>query len=347
MKISRRIFLAGGAAVTAIVLGDLSQPRRSWAQAGTVNLYTSRHYDTDDQLYESFTGGRINLIEADASELIERIKSEGANSPADLLMTVDGGRLWDAEREGLFAPVDSAVLKERIPAHLSHPDGLWYGFSKRARVIYYNREQVNPAQLSTYEDLASSKWRGQILVRTSSNIYNLSLVAAMISSLGAAATEQWIRGFVANFARQPEGNDTAQIRACAAGLGNIAIANTYYYARLAKSEDPADREVVEKVGLFFPNQRDRGTHVNISGAGLLRTAPNRKAAIAFMEHLTSSESQEYFAAGNNEYPVVPGTPVDPVVASFGEFREDTTVNVADYGKNQAEAIRLMDRAGWR
>jgi len=345
MKLSRRLFLAGGTAIAAIIAGDLRQPRRSWAQASVVNLYSSRHYDTDEALYESFGGGRVNLIEAEAAELIERIKSEGANSPADVLITVDAGNLWRADQDDLFAPVDSAVLKARIPENLRHPNGHWFGFSKRARVICYNRDRVNPSQLSTYEDLAEPKWRGKVLIRSSSNVYNQSLVASMIAAHGAAETQAWIEGLVANFARPPEGNDTAQLKACAAGLGDVAIANTYYYARLAKSSDPADQAVVEKVGIFFPNQRDRGTHVNISGGGVLKNAPNRQAAIAFLEHLTSESSQKYFAEGNNEYPVVAGVEIDPVLKSFGSFKEDA-VNVAEYGKNQAEAIRLMDRAGW-
>ncbi len=346
MKISRRLFLAGGTALTAIVLGDLRQPRRGWAQASGVNLYSSRHYDTDDALYDSFDGGRVNLIEAGASELIERIKSEGSNSPADLLITVDAGNLWRADQDDLFAPVDSEVLKNRIPENLRHPDGHWFGFSQRARVIYYNRDRVNPSELSTYEDLAEPKWEGKVLIRSSSNIYNQSLVASLIAAHGVEETQEWVEGMVNNFARPPEGNDTAQIKACAAGLGDVAIANSYYYARLAKSDDPADQEVVDKVGIFFPNQRGRGTHVNISGGGVLKTAPNREAAIAFLEHLTEESSQEYFAEGNNEYPVVEGVEVDPVLESFGDFTADD-VDVAEYGKNQAEAIRLMDRAGWQ
>ncbi|NJK99038.1 MAG: Fe(3+) ABC transporter substrate-binding protein [Spirulinaceae cyanobacterium SM2_1_0] len=347
MKISRRLFLVGGTAVTAIVLGDLNKPRRSWAQASSVNLYSSRHYDTDDALYDSFQSGRVNLIEAGASELIERIKSEGSNSPADLLLTVDAGNLWQADQDGLFAPVDSEILKQRIPANLRHPEGHWFGFSKRARVIYYNRDRVNPAELSTYEDLAAPKWEGRVLIRSSSNIYNQSLVASMIAAEGLDAAEAWAEGIVANFARQPEGNDTAQIQACAAGLGDVAIANSYYFARLAKSDDPADQAVVEKVGIFFPNQRrnQRGTHVNISGGGVLANAPNRDAAIAFLEHLTSDQSQTYFAEGNNEYPVVEGVELDPVLTSFGQFREDE-LSVEEYGKNQAAAIQLMDRVGW-
>ncbi len=348
--LTRRLFLAGGTAITALVLGDLQRSQPTLAQGRSVNLYSSRHYDTDEALFEGFTrssGMGTNLIEADANELIARIKSEGRNSPADLLITVDAGNLWMAEQEDLLVPVDSEILKSRIPEALRHPQGRWFGFSTRARVIFYNRDRVNPSQLSTYEDLASPKWRGQILMRSSSNIYNKSLVASLIAIHGIARTEEWLRGFVRNFARPPEGNDTSQIHDCAAGRGMIALANTYYYARLAKSSDPADQEVVRKVGLFFPNQDNRGTHVNISGAGVLRHAPNREAAIAFLEHLTTPEAQGYFSSGNNEYPVVAGAPLDPVVAGLGEFKADLETGAVKYGQNQADAVRLMDRAGWR
>lgn len=348
--LTRRLFLASGTAITALVLGDLRGSRPTSAQGRSVNLYSSRHYDTDEALFAGFTrssGMGTNLIEATANELIARIKSEGRNSPADLLITVDAGNLWMAEQEDLLVSVNSEILKSRIPEALRHPQGRWFGFSTRARVIFYNRDRVDPAQLSTYEDLATPKWRGKILMRSSSNIYNQSLVASLIAVHGTARTEEWLRGFVRNFARPPEGNDTAQIQDCAAGRGDITLANTYYYARLAKSENPADREVVAKVGIFFPNQDNRGTHVNISGAGVLRHAPNQPGAIAFLEHLTTPEAQGYFSSGNNEYPVVAGAPVDPVVAGLGDFKADLETGAVKYGQNQAEAIRLMDQVGWR
>ncbi|MCC5899881.1 MAG: extracellular solute-binding protein [Phormidium sp. BM_Day4_Bin.17] len=343
-KISRRTFFVGGTALTALVVANL--PRRASAQSRTVNLYSSRHYDTDDAIYEAF--GEVNLIEASSEELIERIQSEGANSPADVLLTVDAGRLWRAEQAGLFQPVRTAKLEERIPENLRHPDGLWYGFTQRARVLYYNRDRVNPADLSTYEALADPKWRGKILVRTSSNIYNLSLTASRIAIHGESETRRWLEGFVSNFAREPESNDTGQIRACAAGVGDVAIANSYYYVRLQKSDDPADQEVVEKVGFFFPNTGpgERGTMVNISGAGVLQNAPNREAAIAFLEHLASDEIQGEFAQANNEYPVVSGIPIDPILASHGDLQPDP-LNVADLGRYQPDSARLMDEVGWR
>lgn len=355
-KMTRRTFLGAGAAVTAAVVGQLGtksgraqQSPSRIAQAGrTLNLYSARHYDSDNQIYQSFTnatGIQINLIEAEADPLIERIKSEGTNSPADVLMTVDAGRLWRAEQEGLFQPVDSAVLREAVPENLRHPQGLWYGVSKRARVIMYDKTKVNPAELSTYENLTDPKWRGQILVRSSTNVYNQSLVGSILEADGPEATEEWVRGLVANFARPPEGNDISQIQSCAAGVGTITIANTYYLVRLLKSEDPAERQAAEKVAVFFPNQRDRGAHVNISGAGVLKSAPDKAAAVQFLEYLVSPEAQEIFAQSNHEYPVLEGAALDPVLASLGTFKEDT-LNASVFGRNNAEALQIMDRAGW-
>lgn len=361
MKMTRRVFMASGTAAAAIALGrwgrspavaqsvpsPASRPSRI-AQAPVLNLYSARHYDTDDALYQSFadrTGVQINLVEAEADQLIERIKSEGANSPADVLVTVDAGRLWRAQEEGILQPVSSSILESRIPANLREPEGHWFGLSKRARVIFYSKDRVNPADLSTYEDLVNSKWQGRLLIRSSTNVYNQSMTGSMLAVHGAQATEEWARGIVANFARPPEGGDTTQIQAIAAGLGDIAVANTYYYARLVKSENPEERAVADQVGLFFPNQRDRGTHVNISGAGVLKNARNREAAIQFLEHLVSDEAQAIFANGNNEYPVVSGVSVDPVVQGFGSFKEDS-LNAAVFGENNAEALRIMDRAGW-
>lgn len=347
-KLTRRSFLIAGGATAALVAAQVKRPRLGYAQTGSINLYSSRHYNTDDALYQGFTdqtGIQVNLIEGKADELLERILNEGRNSPADIFMTVDAGRLWRASEEGVFAPISSDDLEEKIPANLRHPDGLWFGFSKRARVIMYNRDRVNPSELSTYEDLANTKWDGRVLVRSSGNIYNQSLIAGLIETLGAEATEEWAAGFVSNFARPPEGNDTAQIRAVAAGLGDVALANSYYLVRLGKSDDPADQEVFSKVGAFFPNQSGRGTHVNISGAGMLRTAPNRAGAIAFLEYLATPPAQKFFAEGNNEYPVVEGTELDPMLKTLGEFREDA-VDVEAYGRNAQEAVQLMDRVGW-
>ncbi len=357
MTLKRRAFLGAGAAATAVALGSLRQ-RSATAQFGfgrrpVVNLYSSRHYDTDDQLYKGFraaTGIRVNVVEAEADQLIERIKSEGQNSPADILMTVDAGRLWRAEQEGLFQAANSAVLNAAIPENLRHPDGLWFGLTKRARVFMYNKATVDPADLSTYEDLVDPKWRGKILTRSSTNIYSQSLVGSIIAAHGADDTETWARGLVANFARDPQGGDTDQIKAVAAGLGDVAISNTYYLARLAKSDKAEDRAVADAIGVVFPNQgdgpNDRGTHVNISGAGVLKTAPNAAAAVQFLEYLASPEAQRIFAESNNEYPVVEGVAIDSVVAGFGEFKADP-LSADVFGSNNPEALRITDRAGWK
>jgi len=363
MKMTRRVFIGAGAAMAAVAAGQLGriapgqaqaipqgarQTRLAQASGGVVNLYSARHYDTDSDLYQSFTnrtGVQVNLVEAEADQLIERIKSEGANSPADVFITVDAGRLWRAEEEGILQPISSSVLEQAVPENLRHPQGLWFGLSKRARVIVYNKSRVNPAELSTYEDLADEQWRGRILVRSSSNVYNQSLIGSMIEVNGAEATEEWARGIVANFARPPEGGDTPQIQAVAAGVGDVAIANHYYYLRLLNSDNPEEREAAEQTAIFFPNQRDRGTHINISGGGVLANSPNKAAAIQFLEHLVSPEAQEIFARGNTEYPVLAGVPLDPAVQALGEFKEDS-VNAAVFGQNNAEALQIMDRAGW-
>ncbi|NJK39116.1 MAG: Fe(3+) ABC transporter substrate-binding protein [Oscillatoriales cyanobacterium RM2_1_1] len=348
-KITRRVFLAGSAALGAIMVGEMGQPGPSIANPKQINLYSARHYDTDNQIYQGFTnktGIKVNLVEAKAEELVERIKSEGAKSPADVFLTVDAGNLWRAQQAGILQPVSSSVLAKAIPGNLRDPNNQWFGFSKRARVIVYDKSKVNPAQLSTYEDLANPKWKGKVLTRSSSNIYNQSLVAGMIETLGKPNTEKWAKGLVTNFARSPEGNDTAQIQAVAAGAAPLAIVNSYYLARLAASSKPEDKAVAQKVGMFFPNQRSRGTHINISGGGVVKTAPNKAGAIQFLEYLASPEAQKIFALGNNEYPVVAGVAIPASLSQYGTFKADP-VNVAAYGKSNAEAIQLMDRAGWK
>lgn len=352
MKLSRRSLLsASSAAAAGLAASQALNPTAAQAQRKAkrvVNLYSSRHYNTDNDLYDTFTlktGIKVNVIEGKAEALMERIKNEGARSPADVFMTVDASNLWRAEQAGLFRSVNSAAINERIPANLRHPGGLWFGFSKRARVVMYNRNRVSSAQLSTYEDLASSKWRGKIAIRSSSNIYNQSLVAAMVATLGERKAEQWAKGLVANFARKPQGNDRAQIEAAAAGIADLAIANTYYLPRYAKDSDPKKKAIFNQMKVFFPNQSGRGAHVNISGAGMVTTAPHRSEAIAFLEYLASPIAQVFFAQGNNEYPAMPGVPLDPIVAGFGNFKSDN-MNVARYGRYNAVAVKIMDRAGW-
>lgn len=362
MNLDRRRFVSGVGAAGALGLFGGGGARRVAAQAsppagtpvgagnGELNLYSSRHYDTDQQLYDGFTaatGTRVNLIEAEADELIERIKAEGANTPADVLLTVDAGRLWRAQEEGLLQPIASAVLEERVPENLREPGSHWFGLSSRVRVLAHSRERVDPEELSTYEALADETWRERLLVRSSSHVYNQSLVGALIDALGAEATGAWAEGVVANFARPPQGGDTDQYLAIAAGEGDVAIVNHYYYLRLLNSADAAEREAAEQIALFFPNQGDgeRGVHVNISGGGVVATAPNPVAAVAFLEYLTSDEAQMIFARGNFEYPVVAGIEPDPSLAELGEFRIDP-LNASVYGANNEEALLAMLRAGW-
>ncbi|NET30540.1 MAG: Fe(3+) ABC transporter substrate-binding protein [Cyanothece sp. SIO1E1] len=366
MKVNRRVWMALLIGTAVISAGGCSNPPSETetnsdnssslatgdgATSGdqVVNVYSSRHYDTDDVLYEEFTeqtGITVNLIEGKADQLIERIKAEGDSSPADVLITVDAGVLWRAEQAGLFQPVTSTVLEAAIPENLRHPEDMWFGLTKRARVIVYNPAEVDPSQLSTYEALAQPEWQGRVCIRSSSNVYNQSLLGSMIESNGLEATEVWAQSLVDNLARTPEGGDTDQIKAVAAGQCDVAIANHYYYARLAKSDEPADQEVAEQVDVFFPNQSDRGTHINISGAGIITTAPNAANAITFLEYLTTPAAQKVFAEGNNEYPAVNEVDVDPVVAELGEFEVDT-VNVSTYGRNNPEVIQLVDRVGWQ
>ncbi len=331
-----------GAALTALLAGQASA-------AEEVNVYSSRHYDTDLALYEEFTeatGIEVNLLEAGADVLIERIQAEGEFSPGDVLITVDAGRLWRAEEAGFLAPVESNVLEERLPVSLRHPDGLWFGLSTRARIVVYDKAQGKPDGLTDYEDLADSAFRGDVCIRSSSNIYNISLLASIIENDGAEAAEAWAEGVTENFARRPQGNDTSQIEAVAAGECRIAVVNSYYLARYAASDDPKTKAVFDKVGVIFPNQNGRGTHVNVSGAGVLKHAPNRENAIRFIEYLTTEGAQRYFANGNNEYPAAKGVQTSSAVEMLGSFESDD-LNVSALGRNQAEAVRIFDRVGWR
>ena len=345
----KKLVLAAFACVSIAALSACAEEPAGDAAAitGEVNIYSSRHYDTDLALYEDFTkatGIKVNRIEADADALIERIQSEGEFSPADLLITVDAGRLWRAEEAGILAPVDSAVLKERLPAHLRHPQGLWFGLSTRARIIIYNKAAGAPEGLANYADLANPALKGTICMRSSSNIYNISLLSSIIAHKGADAAEAWTRGVVANFKQAPQGNDTAMIEAVAAGQCRVSVVNTYYLARYAGG-DAKDKAIFDAVGVIFPDQSGVGTHVNVSGAGLVKTAPNRDNAVKFLEYLTSESAQRYFADGNNEYPAAVGLKANSAVEQLGAFKADT-LNAAEIGKGQAQAVTIFDRAGW-
>lgn len=321
------------------------------ANAAELNVYSARHYDADRELYDAFTaktGIKINLVEDKGDKLLARLKAEGANSPADVLITVDAGRLAAADHSGLFQPVESAVLTSAIPEEWRHPDGHWFAFGKRYRVIVYAKDRIEPSQLSTYEDLADPKWKGRVLIRSSSNIYNQSLMAGMIATHGQEKAEAWAKGIVANMARPPQGGDTPQIEAVAAGQGDVAVVNHYYVLQMRESGDPAKVEAFNKVGIFFPNQSagDRGAHTNVSGAGVLAHAPNRAHAIAFLEYLASPEGQAGWVKGSLEFPVVDGIPNAMDQEGF-EFRGDDSVTAQTLGDLNATAMRVFDRAGWR
>lgn len=314
-----------------------------------INIYSSRHYDTDLELYDTFTeqtGIEINLIEGTSDELIERIRNEGINSPADIVITVDAGRLWRAKEAGVLQPYESAVLDAAVAPEVRDVDKYWVGLSRRVRGIIYNKQQVSPDDLQGYWELAGEEWRGRICVRSSNNIYNQSLVASLIETHGVEDTEAWAEAFVANFARDPQGGDTDQIKAVAAGLCDLAIANHYYLARLIESQQQEDREVADQVGIYFPPAEYGGAHVNISGAGLAANSPNKENATRFLEYLVTEEAQRLYAIANNEFSILEEIELPGVLRSFGEIESDA-VNVTSYGENNPEAIRLMDRVGWR
>jgi iron(III) transport system substrate-binding protein len=339
---TRRALLGGAALLIA-------SPAILRAQTRVLNLYSSRHYDTDEALYSDFTkqtGITVNRVEAGEDPLLARMQSEGANSPADVLVTVDAGRIERANGLGLLQPFASEALASRIPANLRDPDGHWFGFSTRARVILVAKDKVADGAIATYEDLADPKWKGKVLIRSSTNVYNQSLTGAMLAAHGPEKTEAWARGVVANMARPPRGGDTDQIKAAAAGEGDVAVANTYYFGRLTKSDKPEDKAVVEKLKVVFPNQGDRGTHVNISAAGIARHAKNLDAAKAYLEYLSTPSAQRYFAHGNSEYPVVAGVAPPDHVAAWGTFKADS-LNARVFARNNAEALKIMDRAGWK
>lgn len=335
--------------LSAVALG-LALSTSSIAQTNVLNLYSSRHYQTDEALYSNFTkstGLKINRIEAGEDPLIERIRNEGASSPADVLVTVDAGRLWRAEQLGMFQPIQSKLLESRLPANLRAANNLWFGFSTRARVIVYNKTLVNAADVQNYEDLANPKLKGKVCSRSGSSVYNLSLMSALIEHWGEARAEEWARGVVANFARAPKGGDIDQIKGVATGECAVTLANTYYYVRLAGSDKPEERKLMENVALVWPNQKSFGTHLNISGAGVLKNALHKEAAIQYLEYLASDAAQSYFASGNNEWPAVSGAPLNNrALEALGTFKADT-LNVSALGKHQRTAQKIFDRAGYR
>ncbi len=324
------------------------------AQDQVLNLYSARHYQTDETLYENFTkstGIRINRVDADDAGILARLKSEGAASPADVILLVDAARLWRAEVTGLFQHVRSPILEQRIPANLRGKDAgegsAWFGFSTRARVVVYDKSRIPRGDVDTYEKLALPVNKGRLCTRSGSHPYNLSLFSAMLEHLGPVSTETWLKGLVTNMARAPKGGDTDQIKAVASGECGVALTNSYYLARLMRSQAPADRDVVERVAVVFPNQADHGTHVNVAGGAMARHAQHKEAALRFLEYLSSADAQGYFANGNNEWPVVAGTRVaNPALDALGRFKADP-VAVGVIGMNQVKVQQILDRVGYR
>jgi len=314
---------------------------------GEINLYSSRHYDTDERLYSDFeatTGITVNRIEAKAGALMERMRAEGRNSPADVLLTVDAGNLWRAAEAGLFQPVESDILNDRIPDNLRSPDGAWVAFSQRARMIFYAKDRVeNPPQ--TYEALADPQYEGMICARSSSNIYMQSLLASIVAHAGVEAATAWAQGLHDNLARKPQGGDTDQLRGLISGECDIAVANSYYFARALRKPVKGLTEGIDAIGWIFPNQDDRGTHVNISGGGVAAHAPNRANAVLFLEYLAGNGAQAYFSAGNDEFPVVEGAELSAETGALGAFEADA-LNVSELGAHQKEAQMIYDRVGY-
>ncbi|MEX1028795.1 MAG: Fe(3+) ABC transporter substrate-binding protein [Paenibacillaceae bacterium] len=316
---------------------------------GEVNVYSARHYDVDAEIYEKFTeqtGIKVNLIEGDAPELIERIKREAASTPADLFITVDGGILNTAKLEGFLQPIISDVVDAQVPDDLRDTDSEWVGLSTRARVIVYAKDRVNPSELSTYEDLATDKWKGKLLTRSSTHLYNLSLLASFIAINGEEETEKWAAGIAANLARNPEGGDRDQAKGIAAGVGDVAIMNTYYVGQMSVSADAEEVKVSENIGVFFPNQDTTGTHMNISGAGLIKHSKNKDNAIKLIEFLTAPEAQSLFSMANFEFPVNKAADMPELLKSWGTFKHQE-IDFAKYGELNPKAVEIANKVGWK
>ncbi|HRL66686.1 MAG TPA: extracellular solute-binding protein [Ottowia sp.] len=340
-------------AALALVWGAAAQ-----AQEQVVNLYSARHYSTDEALYNNFTkatGIKINRVDADDAGIIARLKAEGSASPADVILLVDAARLWRGEQDGLFLPIKSKLLEDAIPANLRAPaaDGgiPWFGFSTRARVVVYDKVRVKREDVDTYEELGDPKNKGKLCIRSGAHPYNLSLFGAVTEHLGPEKSEAWLKGMVDNMARAPKGGDTDQIKAVAAGECQIGVTNSYYLARMMRSNNPEDRAVVEKVGVVFPNQNSWGTHVNIAGAAVARHAKNQANAVKFLEYLASPSAQNYFANGNNEWPVAKGVTTDnpalkAMTGGSGQFKSET-IPISAVGANQVKVQQMLDRVGFK
>lgn len=329
-------------ALTAVLVAG------SAAAEGDVNLYSSRHYDTDERLYSDFTeqtGITVNRIEGNADELIARMQAEGANSPADVLLTVDTSRLQRAKDADVLQTVDSDILEDRIPANLQDSDNQWFGFSQRARIIFYDKNDVTEPPMD-YLSLADPKYKGMVCHRSSTNVYSQTLLASVIENHGAEAARDWAAGVVANFARDPEGGDTDQLRGLVSGQCEISIANSYYFARALRTDVDGVTAEVDRIGWIFPAQDAEGAHMNLSGGGVAAHAPNRENAVKFLEYLASEQAQEYFSAGNDEFPTVAGVPLSESVAKLGAFKADE-VNLSAVALNLPEAQKIFNAVGWK
>ncbi|HEY3487993.1 MAG TPA: Fe(3+) ABC transporter substrate-binding protein [Gammaproteobacteria bacterium] len=313
-----------------------------------LNIYSYREENLIKPLLDQFsaqTGIKVNLLTGSAEGLFERLQAEGENTPADLLITVDAGRLYQAKTAGLLQAADSAVLAAAIPQHLRDPDNQWFGLSYRARVIMYNKTAARP--LGRYEDLVNPEWQGRLCMRSSSSIYNQSLLASIIAVQGETTAESWAKGIVANMARAPQGNDRSQILSVAIGECDVTLANTYYLANLLASADPMERATVENIGVIFPNQSDRGTHINVSGAGITKHAKHPEYALQLLEFMVSDTAQQWYAETNHEYPVKRGIPVSEIVKAWGFPFKTDTLNLSLLGEYNATAVQIFDRAGWK
>ncbi|MCR9126833.1 MAG: extracellular solute-binding protein [Rhodobacteraceae bacterium] len=335
---------------TSLALAVLAMATATGALAqGELNLYSSRHYDTDERLYSDFedaTGIVINRIEGNADELIARMQAEGRNSPADVLLTVDTSRLARAKAAGVLQPIQSETLEARVPAYLQDDDNQWFAFSQRARIVFYDKTDVTDPPRS-YLDLADPAYRGMICHRSSSNAYSQTLLAAVIENHGAEAARDWAQGVADNFARAPQGGDTDQLRGLVSGECEISISNTYYFSRALRTEvDGLSKDAMANIGWVFPSQDAEGAHMNLSGGGVAAHAPNRANAIAFLEYLSGDQAQQYFSAGNDEYPAVPGVALSPSVAALGIFKPDD-VDLSAVARNVPEAQRIFNQVGWK
>lgn len=314
-----------------------------------VNVYTHRHYKADDQLFEKFTketGIKVNIVNASADELIQRLETEGENSDADILITVDAGRLYRAQTKGLLQPISSSIVERNIPERYREADGHWFGMTYRARIIAYAKDRINPEEITSYEDLADPKWKDQIVIRSSENIYNQSLLASIIVADGEEKAKEWAKGVVENMARKPKGSDRDQVKAVASGEGNIAVVNTYYIGLMLNDENEEERKAGETVGIIFPNQDGRGTHINISGIGVTAHAPHKENAVKLIEFLSGMEAQQTLANLNYEYPINPDASKAAILKTWGDFKADN-IELSKLGEYNSEAVKIFDEVGWK